>query len=642
MISGLWSIFSRSGLRLCSLRLASLSCLALTIPLVAVELQPEPARERILALRTELARYDELYFKKAEPEISDAEYDRLKRELKVLETAHPEVSADNTRNTPALGDDRSGLFPTYRHRERMLSLSKSYSESEMRAFDARMSRELGRGNLEYMVEPKFDGLAISVTYEKGRLVRAATRGDGMEGDDVTANVLTIKTLPRELIQKSPAGSSSPLPEVIELRGEVYLTYAEFRRINREREEAGEEPYAHPRNLAAGTLKQLDPHEVAQRKLSIVFYGWGACEPAEAAPPSQVALLAQLRAWGLPTIDEPRLVRGADAMWQAVQALGREKKDLPFPIDGAVVKINSAAARQRLGATELAPNWAMAYKFQTEQVVTQLRGITIQVGRTGVLTPVAELEPVQLGGSTIARATLHNRDEIERRDIRVGDYIRLEKAGEVIPMITEVVLDRRPATAAKFVFPETCPVCRTPVVRDAGETALRCPNGSCPVQVRRRIEHFASKSCVDISGLGPATIETLVAQGLVKSVADLYRLKREDLKMVNGVGTKTADKLLAEIQHSRQVELWRLINGLGIPHVGTITAKILAARFGSLSALAQCSRAELASGTEGGGSNISAATAESVLAFFARSENCELVVTLSDAGVGLASDRKKAI
>lgn len=600
------------------------------------------ARERIRELRAELARHNELYFKKAAPEISDADYDRLKRELLALEEANPEVSREIANHAPALGDDRSGLFPTYHHRERMLSLSKSYSESELRAFDARLSCQLGHGDLEYMVEPKFDGLAISVTYEKGRLVRAVTRGNGVEGDDVTANVLTIRMLPQELAKRTPDGALNPIPDVIELRGEIYLSYAEFARINREREETGEEPYAHPRNLAAGTLKMLDSREVARRRLSIVFYGWGACEPADAQPQSQSALLAQLHAWGLPAIEAPRLVHGADAMWQAVQTLSREKKGLPFPIDGAVVKINSAAARQQLGATELAPNWAMAYKFQTEQVVTQLRGITIQVGRTGVLTPVAELEPVQLGGSTIARATLHNRDEIERRDIRVGDYVRLEKAGEVIPMITEVVLARRPATALRYVFPENCPVCRTPVVRDAGETAVRCPNGSCPVQVRRRIEHFASKACVDISGLGPATIEALVAQGPVKSVADLYRLKREDLQKVNGVGAKTADKLLAEIEHSRQAELWRWINGLGIPHVGTITAKALAARFASLSALAQCSRAELTPGDEGGGSSISAATAESVLAFFARSENRELVAALSDAGVRPVSTRKRAI
>ena len=626
MISGLSSVFSRSGLRLFSLCLVGLIYAALTTAVVAVELKPEQGRERILVLRAELARHDGLYFKKAAPEISDAEYDRLKRELIALEKANPGVLRDAAGLAPALGDDRSGLFSTYRHRERMLSLGKSYSESELRAFDARLMQQLGCGNLEYMVEPKFDGLAISVTYEKGRLIRAVTRGDGAEGDDVTANALTIKTLSRELAQKSPDGSLNPLPDVIELRGEIYLSYAEFGRINRERGEAGEEPYAHPRNLAAGTLKQLDPHEVAQRRLKIVFYGWGACEPTSAAPQSQAALISQLRAWGLPTIEAPHSVHGADAMWQAVQALGRERKNLPFPVDGAVVKLNSVAARQQLGATEQSPNWAMAYKFQPDQVVTLLRGITIQVGRTGVLTPVAELEPVQLSGSTIARATLHNRDEIQRRDIRVGDYVRLEKAGEIIPMITEVVLARRPATATKFVFPENCPACRTVVVSEAGEAAVRCPKGNCPAQVRRRVEYFASKACVDIAGLGPVTIDALVDQGLVGSVADLYRLKRADLLTVSGMGEKTADNLLAEIERSRSAELWRVINGLSIPQVGTITAKGLAARFGGLSALAACSRAELISA-------FGVATAESVLAFFGGAENRVVVAALLDAGVG---------
>lgn len=631
MISGPCLFFSRSRLRLLSFCLAWLICAGLALPAGNVDLKAAQERERIAILRAEISHHDELYFKKAAPEISDAAYDRLKRELIELERANPEVKREGVL-APALGDDRSGFFPTYRHRERMLSLSKSYSESELRAFDARVSHQLGHGDLEYMVEPKFDGLAISVTYEKGRLVRAVTRGDGVEGDDVTANVLTIKTLPRELARKSTDGSLNPLPDMIELRGEVYLSYAEFGRINREREEAGEETYAHPRNLAAGTLKQLDPYEVAQRSLDIVFYGWGACEPSGAQPQSQAVLLGQLRSWGVPTVEAPRLVRGADAMWQAVQAFGRERKSLPFPIDGAVVKLNATAARQQLGSTEQAPNWAVAYKFQPNQAVTQLRGIAIQVGRTGVLTPVAELEPVQLSGSTIARATLHNRDEIQRRDIRIGDYVQLEKAGEIIPMITEVVLARRPATATKYVFPENCPACRTPVVTEKGEAAVRCPNANCPAQVRRRLEYFASKACVDISGLGSATVDALVDRGLVKSVADLYRLKRADLLTLTGVGEKTADNLLAEIDRSRSAELWRVINGLGIPHVGSITAKGLATRFGGLTALAQGSRSELilASGV---------VTAESVLTFFARSENRAIVAALLDAGMGSVAGTK---
>jgi DNA ligase (NAD+) len=639
MYSGLWSVFFCGWLRPLRSFWLMMGLLFGVVPVAwPGELPPVKtaagaiAPERIHFLRTELARHDELYFKKAAPEISDADYDRLKRELREWEQANPDAARDPTVVAPALGDDRTGLFPTYRHRERMLSLSKSYSESELRDFDARLMRQLGHGDLEYMVEPKFDGLAISVTYEKGRLVRAVTRGDGAEGDDVTANTLTIKTLPRELAEKSSDGSSNPLPDVIELRGEVYLSYAEFGRINREREEVGEDVFSHPRNLAAGTLKLLDPQEVAQRRLEIVFYGWGACTPVSAQPQSQSALLAQLRAWDLPTIVAPRLVRGAEAMWQAVQELGRERKALPFPIDGVVVKLNAVSARLQLGANEQAPNWAMAYKFKAEQAVTRLRGITIQVGRTGVLTPVAELEPVELGGSTITRATLHNRDEIARRDIRTGDYVQVEKAGEIIPQIAGVVLARRPAEAVRYVFPENCPACRSLVVSEAGEAAVRCPNGNCPAQVRRRIESFVSKACVDISGLGPATIDGLVDRGLVQSVADLYRLTRADLLGVEGVGEKTADKLLVEIQRSRQVDLWRFINGLSIPHVGKAAAKALAIRFGDLAALMKCSRAELLSGSNAGGRGLGVATAESVLTFFAREENRLLVTTLLDRGV----------
>ena len=320
------------------------------------------------------------------------------------------------------------------------------------------------------------------------------------------------------------------------------------------------------------------------------------------------------------------------MWQAVQVLAHELKRLPFPIDGVVVKLNSVVDRRQLGATELAPNWAMAFKFQPEQVVTRVSGITIQVGRTGLLTPVAELEPVSFGGSTIARASLSNRDEIYRRDIRIGDFVMLEKAGEIIPMIAGVVLERRPASAMRYVFPAKCPSCRTPVVGEAGEVAVRCPNARCAARVQRRIEYFASKSGVRISGLGPATIEALVAQGVVKSVADLYRLKQADLLAIDGVGQKTADKLLAEIDRSRRAELWRFINGLSIPLVGSNTAKALAARFGDLPALAKSSRPELLANSGPGVAMIGASTAESVLAFFAQTENRDLVTALLDRGV----------
>ncbi|MFA6288948.1 MAG: NAD-dependent DNA ligase LigA [Opitutaceae bacterium] len=520
----------------------------------------EDSGVRLRWLRAEIARHDELYFKKAAPEISDAEYDALKREMRALE---------KTQAQP-VGDDRSGDFPTYRHRVPMLSLEKAYSEAELRAFIDRVQRALGgRQSGAWVIEPKFDGLAISVTYEGGKLVRAVTRGNGLEGDDVTANVLTIAGLPRML----PAGC----PDVVEVRGEVYMSYAEYNRINAERTEAGEDVFAHPRNLAAGTLKQRDPAEVAKRRLSIVFYGLGAWEGAAPAPVSQQALHAQLRAWGLPGVESFAVAATVDEVWAAVQQAGQKRASLGFPTDGAVVKIDSVAAQRALGASEEAPRWAVAYKFPPERVTTRLRAITLQVGRTGVVTPVAELEPVKIGGTTIARATLHNADEIARRDLRVGDFVYVEKAGEIIPAIAGVDLGRRASGAVVFVFPSKCPACETPLVRVEGEAAVRCPNSRCPAQVRRRVEHFASPEGAGIKGLGPVLIETLVKAGKVGGVADLYRLKRED-------GVSAA--VLAEIERSKRVELGRFVFGLGISGVGQKAADALALRCRSLEAVAK--------------------------------------------------------
>ncbi len=595
------------------------------------QLNPTEAGERIDALRTEIAFHDELYFKKSAPVISDFAYDQLKRELAALEQAFPQAAREG--GAPAgVGDDRAGQFPTCRHRARMLSLNKSYTEAELRAFDARLRRQLGRGDLEYVVEPKFDGLAISVTYENGRLIRAVTRGNGGEGDDVTANALTIRTLPRALAKVTPQGAANLTPDVVELRGEIYVSLAEFARLNRERESAGETLFAQPRNLAAGTLKQLDTGEVARRRLEIVFYGVGACEPASTRPDSQQALLRQLRAWGLPAVEAPRVVRGADAMWQAVRALGRERAGFSYPTDGAVVKLDSVALQEQLGATSQAPLWAIAFKFAPERTETQLRTITLQVGRTGVLTPVAELVPVHLGGTTVARASLFNRDEIARRDIRVGDFVYVEKAGEIIPAIASVNRARRAPGVEPFVFPTVCPICQSPLVSTDGEAAVRCPNASCPAQVRRRVEHFASAAGVDIPGLGPALVARLVARGGVKNVADLYRLRRADLLAAGVAKGKTTDRLLAGIEKSKRAELWRFIHGLGIPQVGAVTARELARRCGSLEALAQARREDLVPGSGPATAKLGEATAQAVLAHFAQPANRAVVAELLAAGV----------
>lgn len=594
-------------------------------------LSPAEAGERIDALRTEIAYHDELYFKQSAPVISDFAYDQLKRELAALEQAFPQAVREGA--APAgVGDDRSGQFPLWRHRVRMLSLNKVYAEAGLRAFDTRLRRQLGRGDLEYVVEPKFDGLAISVTYEKGRLVRAVTRGNGAEGDDVTANVLTIRTLPRALGVAPPNSPPAPVPAVVELRGEIFISYPEFARINRERESAGEAPFAHPRNLAAGTLKQLDAAEVARRRLEIVFYGCGACEPAEARPVSQRALLEQLRAWGLPTVEGPRIVRGPDAMWQAVRALGRERGNFRFPTDGAVVKLNPVALQDQLGATSQAPLWAIAYKFAPERVETQVRAITLQVGRTGVLTPVAELAPVHLGGATVARASLYNRDEIARRDIRVGDFVYVEKAGEIIPAVSGVNRTRRTPEVVPYAFPVVCPSCQSQLIRRDGDAAVRCPNDQCPAQVRRRVEHFASAACVDLPGFGPAMVDRLVARGWVKNVADLYRLRREDLLSLGGHSGKSLDRLLAAVEKSKHAGLGRFIHGLGIPQVGEVTARELARRFGGLEALARARREDLLAKESPASSRLGDETIQAVLTYFAQPAHRILVEDLLAQGV----------
>jgi DNA ligase (NAD+) len=506
--------------------------------------------ERLPWLRAEIARHDELYFKKAAPEITDAEYDALKRELRELQKNAVE----------AVGDDRSGVWPARRHRERMLSLEKAYAEAELRAFMEKTERVLRREDVTWVVEPKYDGLAINVTYAGGKLTSAVTRGDGAEGDDVTGNFLRIAGVPAEL----PAGA----PEVVEVRGEVFMEWAEFRRINAERAETGEEPLAHPRNAAAGTMKSKDADEVGRRKLSVVFYAAGAWEGEAKEPGTQTALYEVLNTWGFPAVEAAAV--NTDGVWAAVEAAGRERKGLAFPADGVVVKVNSRAEQRELGAGEEAPRWAVAYKFPPERVTTRVRGIALQVGRTGVITPVAELEPVRVGGSTVARATLHNAEEIARRDVRVGDYVFVEKAGEIIPAITGVDSGRRGEDVVAFVFPGACPACATPVVREGAVT--RCPDAGCPAQVRERVEFFAAR--VGIRGLGPALIERLVAEGKVKGVADVYRLAKGD-----GV----PDRVLGEIARSRRADALRVLAGLG---VGKKRAGELAATYGNLRAMVE--------------------------------------------------------
>lgn len=584
----------------------------------------QEARQRIEALRAELESYDSHYYARAESLIPDFEYDQLKRELADLERDFPSLATEGS-PTGRIGDDRAEGFKRVRHRLSMTTLDNTYDEDELREFHARLAKLLGSDGLSYCVEPKIDGLAVSLWYENGRLVRAITRGDGEEGDDVTANVLTIRGLPREL-------GAFPLPDFIEIRGEVYLRFSEFERINRLQEEAWLEPYANPRNLAAGTLKLLDSAQVAARELEIVLYGVGTCEPQILE--SQEGLHEQLRAWGLPTVDFRRRVTGIEAALEAIRQLDAQRRQFPFATDGAVVKLDSFEQQRVAGyrgegqaARKLSPRWACAFKFPPDRAETRVRAITIQVGRTGVLTPVAELEPVFLAGTTVKRATLHNADEIERKDIRIGDAVLIEKAGEIIPAVLSVLLEKRGPECHPYVFPRECPACHAAAVRTEEEVAWRCPNPECPEKQRRRLAHFASKACLDIDGLGSEIVDLLVSQGLVRGLPDLFRLRTEDLLPLKKSGELWAANLIAAIAARRQVELWRVLHGLGIPQVGAAAAKDLAARFRSLEALLAADENALL-----GVGGIGEKTAAAILAWLREPAHRSLLAELQASGL----------
>ena len=557
---------------------------------------PAEAQVRIDALRAEIAHHDELYYRQAKPEISDFDYDQRKQELAALESEFPLfASADSP--TQRVGDDRLQGFREVDHLQRMLSLDNTYSEEEVRAFHARLVRLLGVDDLRYTVEPKIDGLAVSLTYEKGRLMRAVTRGRGDRGDDVTVNVLTIATLPRQL---APVPGAPP-PDVVEIRGEIYLTAAEFERINAERAAAGEELYANPRNTAAGTIKQLDPAEVARRKLSIVLYSLGHCEPPAVA--SQTELHARLKAWGLPVVERIWPVRGIDAAWAAIGELDALRRTFAYGTDGAVVKLDDMTLQREVGATDKAPRWAIAYKFKPDTARTRLKAITIQVGKTGILSPVAELEPVFLAGSTIARATLHNEDEIRRKDIRVGDLVEIEKAGEVIPAVLRSFPEERPAGASEFDLPAAvghkCPVCGGAIAKlavaaeEAQGVAWKCQNYDCSAQRAGRLGFFCSRRALAIDGVGGVVAAKLVELGHVEDPPDLYRVTLETLATLNlgtaeeprVFGEKNATKVVAAREAAKALPLEKWLYALSVPDVGESTARELGRRHHSFAELA---------------------------------------------------------
>jgi DNA ligase (NAD+) len=534
----------------------------------------EDAASEHAALAAEIAHHRERYYNKADPEISDADYDRLEQRLATIEARFPElVTADSP--TQTVGAAPSSGFGKVRHAVPMLSLSNAFEDVDVSDFEGRIRRFLNLSDdtpVSFVAEPKIDGLSLSLRYENGQLIQAATRGDGAEGEDVTANVRTIRDIPHAL--------TAPFPDVVEVRGEVYMTRADFLDLNRAQAEKNDKIFANPRNAAAGSLRQLDSTITASRPLRFFAYAWGAL--SEPLGTTQWESRQRLEAFGFTLSAPSRLCSGADDLLAYYREIGRQRPDLPFDIDGVVYKVDSLALQERLGFISRSPRWATAHKYPAEQATTRLNAITIQVGRTGALTPVAELEPVNVGGVVVSRATLHNKDEIERKDIRVGDLVIVQRAGDVIPQIVGFVADQRPADAVPFAFPDCCPECGSMAVREEGEVVTRCTGGLiCPAQAVERLRHFVSRNAFDIEGLGIERIQLFFEQGRIKQPADIFTLEaREEQRLdrlisMTGFGKKSVEKLFAAIEARRTIALDRFIFALGIRQIGEATAKLLA-------------------------------------------------------------------
>ena len=576
------------------------------------------AAKEVRELRRLIDHHSRKYYVENAPEISDADFDELLRRLGKLEEKHPGLITPDSPTQRVGGEPVEG-FESVTHRVPMLSIDNALTADELRDFETRIRKNLGDdAEIEYTCEPKIDGLAVSLTYENGLLTQAATRGDGTRGDNVTANVRTIQSVPLRLTTDEP-------PALLEPRGEVYMTDSEFRRLSAEREEAGQPPFANPRNAAAGSLKLLDPKLTARRRLSICFYAVGAVEGLELVSHQQT--LKILRQLGLRVSPETRSCKSIDEVIQFCDHFAERRQQLGYAVDGVVIKVNDHAQRRQLGATSKAPRWCIAYKYAAEQATTVLSRITVQVGRTGVLTPVANLEPVQLAGTTVKRATLHNADEIARKDIREGDTVVIEKAGEIIPQVVKVLTDRRPSTSIPFTMPKTCPVCHSPVTQLPEEVCQRCSNPSCPAQIKGRLKYFGSRDAMDIEGLGPALIEQLVDKGLVKDFADLYRLKVEQLTGLERMGDKSAQNLVEAIEASRERDLNKVIAALGIANVGVTAAETLTDKYADLYALAQAEVEELQDIDE-----IGPVMAGAIVAFFGNPETRKLLAKLKEVGL----------
>ncbi len=603
--------------------------------------------KRIKDLRDQLNRHNHLYHVEARPQISDRAYDKLMQELIDLERENPDLITPDSPTKRVGGEVQTELKPV-RHAVPMMSIDNTYSQDEVRAFDERVRKALGGAQPSYVLEPKIDGASVSLRYENGHLVLAATRGRGNVGDDITVNARTIKSIPLALAAAAPASASppkkgdagvapAPIPRVVEVRGEVYMDNDDFQRVNKELAEEGEEPYANPRNLTAGTLRRLDPRIVAKRRLRFLAHGNGQVEPMPAESYWEWTRL--LRAWGLPLPKEVWHVENVDEAIKCIHEFEQTRKKLPYMTDGMVMKVDAFAQRDRLGATSKAPRWVIAYKYETEQQPTELKDVDWQVGKGGNLTPVGKLEPVFIGGVTVSNVTLHNIDQIRRLDLHIGDTVIIERAGEVIPYVVEAMPEKRPEGAKPIEPPTKCPSCGAKVEKEADTPYIRCVNPSCPAQLKERLRWFCHRSQMDIEGLGDVLVDQLVERGLVKTFADLYRLKETDIATLGSeveqggktvkrtVGEKVAAKVIANIDASRKQGLDRLLAGLGIRHVGSRVAYVIASHFGSLDAIAAATQEQLSEVNE-----IGPVIAESVHDFFNNAAGQKTITDLRKVGV----------
>ncbi len=578
----------------------------------------EEAKKRIEELRKLIRHHDYLYYVLNKPEISDAEYDKLMRELQQLEEMYPEfITPDSP--TQRVGAPPAEEFKTVAHLKPMLSLDNAFNEEEMRRFDERIKRELGKENVIYTAEPKLDGLSVELVYENGVFVRGSTRGDGYNGEDVTENLKTIRAVPLRLRE-----GKYGIPRLLAVRGEVIMHIHDFEELNKKLIERGEEPLANPRNAAAGSLRRLDPKETAERPLDIFFYEIMVVEGLKIN--TQWEALEHLREWGLKTNPLVKRCKNIDEVIEYYNEMKEKREQLSYEIDGIVVKVDNLEDQEKLGIKARSPRWAIAYKFPPREKITQVMDIIVQVGRTGTLTPVALLKPVDVSGVTVSRATLHNFDYIREKDVRIGDWVKVIRAGDVIPEVVEVIKEKRTGKEKIFQMPDKCPVCGSHVVREGAY--YRCTGGlSCPAQLKRSIAHYASKGAMDIEGLGPKIVDLLVDKGLVKRISDLYKLTIPDLLRLPGFALKSAKNLIESIEKSKERSLDRFIYALGIPNVGEHMAKVLAERFKTLDNLMNAREIELLAVPE-----VGPETAKSIVDFFREPKNREEIQRLKELGV----------